>query len=190
MVLRADHRRSTGRRPDGGGYEIRTREGLLPTRFPSERPRPLGESSARDGTGRAAGSANAVRTAILASRSPARRYLAEPPQGGDAARVGELFRVRGGPRLLGCPQRYGLLPCGSVALVGRVRFLSCCGGGGDPGLYLFHEPGSPDSRGEEGCLSPGYVVTLGTAEGLERVASACAGEVQRQHWWGGPRATS
>ena len=32
-----------GRR--GGGCEIRTREGLPPTRFPSVRPRPLGESS-------------------------------------------------------------------------------------------------------------------------------------------------
>jgi anti-sigma B factor antagonist len=31
---------------DGGGCEIRTREGLPPTRFPSVRPRPLGESSA------------------------------------------------------------------------------------------------------------------------------------------------
>jgi hypothetical protein len=31
----------------GGGYEIRTREGLPPTRFPSVRPRPLGESSSR-----------------------------------------------------------------------------------------------------------------------------------------------
>jgi hypothetical protein len=30
----------------GGGCEIRTREGLPPTRFPSVRPRPLGESSA------------------------------------------------------------------------------------------------------------------------------------------------
>ena len=29
-----------------GGCEIRTREGLPPTRFPSVRPRPLGESSA------------------------------------------------------------------------------------------------------------------------------------------------
>ena len=29
----------------GGGCEIRTREGLPPTRFPSVRPRPLGESS-------------------------------------------------------------------------------------------------------------------------------------------------
>ena len=30
---------------NSGGYEIRTREGVNPTRFPSERHRPLGESS-------------------------------------------------------------------------------------------------------------------------------------------------
>ena len=35
----------------GGGRGIRTREGLPPTRFPSVRPRPLGESSAAEGTG-------------------------------------------------------------------------------------------------------------------------------------------
>ena len=35
----------------GGGCGIRTREGLNPTRFPSERHRPLGESSARKVTG-------------------------------------------------------------------------------------------------------------------------------------------
>src|SRR3954468_9847835 len=34
-----DHRR------DCGGWEIRTPEGFIPTRFPSERHRPLGESS-------------------------------------------------------------------------------------------------------------------------------------------------
>lgn len=33
-----------------GGYEIRTREGVNPTRFPSERHRPLGESSAGNHT--------------------------------------------------------------------------------------------------------------------------------------------
>src|SRR5689334_18512325 len=37
----------------GGGCEIRTREGLPPTRFPSVRPRPLGESSAGQLTGAA-----------------------------------------------------------------------------------------------------------------------------------------
>ena len=35
-----------------GGCGIRTREGLHPTRFPSERHRPLGESSARKVTGK------------------------------------------------------------------------------------------------------------------------------------------
>ena len=34
----------------GGGYEIRTREGVNPTRFPSERHRPLGESSVGERT--------------------------------------------------------------------------------------------------------------------------------------------
>jgi hypothetical protein len=34
----------------GGGYEIRTREGFIPTRFPSVRPRPLGESSVEKDT--------------------------------------------------------------------------------------------------------------------------------------------
>jgi hypothetical protein len=47
-------RESAGQR--GGGCEIRTREGLPPTRFPSVRPRPLGESSARKLTGPAAAS--------------------------------------------------------------------------------------------------------------------------------------
>ncbi len=31
--------------PDGGEYEIRTREAVTPTRFPSVRHRPLGEFS-------------------------------------------------------------------------------------------------------------------------------------------------
>ena len=39
---------------NSGGCEIRTREGLPPTRFPSVRPRPLGESSAGKLTGPAA----------------------------------------------------------------------------------------------------------------------------------------
>ena len=38
----------------GRGRGIRTREGLPPTRFPSVRPRPLGESSAEKLTGREA----------------------------------------------------------------------------------------------------------------------------------------
>ena len=50
-----DSRPSQSGNRGGGGYEIRTREGVNPTRFPSERHRPLGESSAgnltRAGTG-------------------------------------------------------------------------------------------------------------------------------------------
>ena len=50
-----DSRPSQSGNCGGGGYEIRTREGVNPTRFPSERHRPLGESSAgnltRAGTG-------------------------------------------------------------------------------------------------------------------------------------------
>jgi DNA-binding MarR family transcriptional regulator len=37
----------------GGGWGIRTPEGVNPTRFPSVRHRPLGESSSRSATGRA-----------------------------------------------------------------------------------------------------------------------------------------
>lgn len=44
----------------GGGYEIRTREGLPPTRFPSVRPRPLGESSAANNTRRGGVLANVI----------------------------------------------------------------------------------------------------------------------------------
>src|SRR6476661_8495520 len=43
-----DHRR------DCGGWEIRTPEGFIPTRFPSERHRPLGESSSARRSYRAA----------------------------------------------------------------------------------------------------------------------------------------
>jgi hypothetical protein len=39
----------------GGGRGIRTPEGVNPTRFPSERHRPLGDTSAEEVTGGAAG---------------------------------------------------------------------------------------------------------------------------------------
>lgn len=47
MHVGADNKRALVRsqNPDGGGYEIRTREAVTPTRFPSVRHRPLGESS-------------------------------------------------------------------------------------------------------------------------------------------------
>src|SRR5215469_10513027 len=54
----------------GGGCEIRTREGLHPTRFPSVRPRPLGESSAGQLTGQAPGHAPAGSGAGSGSRHP------------------------------------------------------------------------------------------------------------------------
>src|SRR6476619_2476197 len=45
------HGRSAAAPADCGGCGISTREGLPPTRFPSERHRPLGESSAGEDTG-------------------------------------------------------------------------------------------------------------------------------------------
>src|SRR5215475_1700656 len=84
----------------GGGCEIRTREGLPPTRFPSVRPRPLGESSAGKLTvqprarGSGAGSLAARLDWRLAPRTALSRQL---PQGRKAARVRELCRVCGVP---------------------------------------------------------------------------------------------
>src|SRR5690348_5209478 len=82
-----------------GGCEIRTREGLPPTRFPSVRPRPLGESSA----GQLTGATDArerpqlrTRPARLTCRPLARRLSRQIPQGRKAARVRELWWVCGG----------------------------------------------------------------------------------------------
>ena len=56
-----------------------------PTRFPSERHRPLGESSTDDGTGR---------PVCVSWEGPlVRRHHAQPPQGRKAARVSVLCRV-------------------------------------------------------------------------------------------------
>jgi hypothetical protein len=49
----------------GGGCGIRTREGVNPTRFPSERHRPLGESSARKATGKGKSGRTAGCTRLL-----------------------------------------------------------------------------------------------------------------------------
>src|SRR5262245_46472212 len=78
-----------------------------PTRFPSERHRPLGESSAPEDTRNARrgrnrpgcppGSFGRAAVSYTRRRFPVRRYLAELPQGRKAARVSELFRVRGEP---------------------------------------------------------------------------------------------
>src|SRR5262245_3914498 len=83
-----------------GGCEIRTREGLPPTRFPSVRPRPLGESSAGKLTvqPRARGSGAGSLAARLDWRLAPRTALSrQPPQGRKAARVRGLCRVCGGP---------------------------------------------------------------------------------------------
>src|SRR5436190_1048689 len=75
-----------------GGCEIRTREGLPPTRFPSVRPRPLGESSGGESTGRG----SRGRTPYTGGRPLVRRSPREIPQGRKAARVSGFWRVRGG----------------------------------------------------------------------------------------------
>jgi hypothetical protein len=75
-----------------GGYEIRTREGFIPTRFPSVRPRPLGESSAGNNT-----EGWGLPSLGYSWRQAPRAALPrEPPQGLTAARISELWRVHGG----------------------------------------------------------------------------------------------
>src|SRR5215469_16401580 len=76
----------------GGGWEIRTPEGLPPTRFPSVRPRPLGESSAGQPTGPPAASRAATHRrsrrrlsdglAKLAADPSHGVYPANPPRAG------------------------------------------------------------------------------------------------------------
>jgi hypothetical protein len=77
----------------GGGWGIRTPEGFHPTRFPSVRHRPLGESSkVIDATG-----PRRDRAPPIDLRGPLTwRHLAELPQGRNAARVRGLWRVREG----------------------------------------------------------------------------------------------
>ena len=80
----------TNRAEDRGFEPLRA---INPTRFPSERHRPLGESSAGEITRRW----RAFRAAPYpGDRPPVRCHLAQPPQGRKAARVGGLCQVRGG----------------------------------------------------------------------------------------------
>ena len=80
----------TNRAEDRGFEPLRA---INPTRFPSERHRPLGESSAGEITRRW----RAFRAAPYPDdRPPVRCHLAQPPQGRKAARVGGLCQVRGG----------------------------------------------------------------------------------------------
>ena len=82
----------------GGGYEIRTREGVNPTRFPSVRHRPTRRILRRRGYRVPRGRSGRPSVAALGRlRTPlTRRHLPESPQGRKAARVGELWRVREG----------------------------------------------------------------------------------------------
>src|ERR1022692_586022 len=88
----------------GGGEEIRTPEGFPPTRFPSVRHRPLGESSVGQPTEFGAeldaapwiGDRGLRQLARLTSRPLARRSSRQLPQGRKAARVRGLWRVCGG----------------------------------------------------------------------------------------------
>src|SRR4051794_13594073 len=98
----------------GGGWGIRTPEGLHPTRFPSVRHKPLGEFSWRclplsrpaahsillDREGPLA-HAPLTGTRYNSFRLPTWRHPGQLPQGGNAARVTRLWRVRGGSFL--CP---------------------------------------------------------------------------------------
>ncbi len=84
----------------GGGCEIRTREGLPPTRFPSVRHRPtrriLRRASLAIGLARWDGSCAVGGRGYSGRRPLVRRYPAQLPQGRKAARVSGLWRVREG----------------------------------------------------------------------------------------------
>jgi hypothetical protein len=69
----------------GGGCGIRTREGLPPTRFPSVRPRPLGESSVGQGTG--AWQLGRPLRHRPTTQTGSLRYCSRAPPCGGAARV-------------------------------------------------------------------------------------------------------
>ena len=88
----------------GGGWGIRTPEGFHPTRFPSVRHRPLGESSwtarerwpSRILPGGCSGSRRMKGGPVIQwARLPAWRHPGQLPQSGNAARVTGLWRVRG-----------------------------------------------------------------------------------------------
>src|ERR1700712_1293728 len=90
-----------------GEWGIRTPEGLHPTRFPSVRHRPLGEFSWRDAGEITRRPQRILRDAaprhysfsadtVNSSRLLAWRHPGQLPQGGNAARVTGLWRVREG----------------------------------------------------------------------------------------------
>ena len=100
----------TNRAEDRGFEPLRA---INPTRFPSERHRPLGESSAGEITRRW----RAFRAAPYpGDRPPVRCHLAQPPQGRKAARVGGLCQVRGGSRISLASHRWHQSP---MVIAGR-----------------------------------------------------------------------
>src|SRR3954451_4080940 len=80
----------------GGGCGIRTREGVNPTRFPSERHRPLGESSAGEGTGPPG------RPAELGGTRGATYTADNPPCGGISPNSPRAGRQQGSVSSAGC----------------------------------------------------------------------------------------
>jgi DNA polymerase III subunit gamma/tau len=91
----------------GRGRGIRTREGLPPTRFPSVRPRPLGESSAEKLTGRGTwkvqpsdggnGRERCLGWLDLLTDPPCGVYLANPPRAGRQQGYAGSDGCAGGP---------------------------------------------------------------------------------------------
>ncbi len=84
---------------------LRTREGFIPTRFPSVRPRPLGESSAGNNTERLA----ATDTRVTGCGKPlVRRYLVNLPRGlAGSKEKRALAGARGSPFLYPGNRRSG-----------------------------------------------------------------------------------
>lgn len=78
--------------------EIRLPSGEIPADDVVEKFRlPSGEIPAFAGMTQLACRAGPPTSPTLGAKVPARRYLAQLPQGRKTARVSELFRVRGGP---------------------------------------------------------------------------------------------
>src|SRR5215471_10507349 len=105
---------SAGQR--GGGCEIRTREGLPPTRFPSVRPRPLGESSAGKLTGPAGTPGSGADLSAHVDRlaaDPSHGVISPTPPGPEGSKG---TRALSGVR--GVPSRPGPVPARIQTMAG------------------------------------------------------------------------
>ena len=192
-------RRGDGR--DGGGWGIRTPEGLHPTRFPSVRHRPLGESSGCSAQPAAACRPRATDMEYIgrlrggASRLRWHRSRAFPdlraPRGG-----------RGGPDLgythpRPLVRRHPANPPGPEGSKGKqalagARGVLTCPGGGEVGLLrspactrpVLHEGGGALAKGCAYCTSPR---TSGSAPDLHPVAPDPRAVPSRiRPWWRRP----